>query len=153
MSSSHYVFLFLCLYILILSRRHCATSRKVAGSISDCVIGIFHLHNTSGRAMVLGLTQPLTEISTRNVSWGPRRPVRRADNPTIFMCRLSWYLGASASWNPQGLSRPVMGLLYHLIYIKMNVCLFVLWNLYKFSFLNRSEPNLAHVSLLVWKRR
>ena len=28
------------------------------------------------------------------------------------MCRLSWNLRASASWNPQGLSRPVMGLLY-----------------------------------------
>jgi hypothetical protein len=27
-------------------------------------------------------------------------------------CRLSWNLGASTSWNPQGLSRPVMGLLY-----------------------------------------
>jgi hypothetical protein len=30
------------------------------------------------------------------------------------MCRLSLNLGASTSWNPQGLSRPVMGLLYHL---------------------------------------
>jgi len=28
------------------------------------------------------------------------------------MCRLSWNLEASASWNPQGLSRPVMGLLH-----------------------------------------
>jgi hypothetical protein len=28
------------------------------------------------------------------------------------MCRLSLNLGASTSWNPQGLSRPVMGLLY-----------------------------------------
>ena len=28
------------------------------------------------------------------------------------MCRLSWNLGASTSWNPQGLSRAVMGLLY-----------------------------------------
>ena len=28
------------------------------------------------------------------------------------MCRLSWNLGASTSWNSQGLSRPVMGLLY-----------------------------------------
>ena len=28
------------------------------------------------------------------------------------MCRLSWNLGASTSRNPQGLSRPVMGLLY-----------------------------------------
>jgi len=30
------------------------------------------------------------------------------------MCRLSWNLGASTSWNPQGLPRPVMGLLYFL---------------------------------------
>ena len=50
--------------------RHCATSQKVAGLIFDCVIGIFHWHNPSGRSMALGLTQPLTEISTRNVSWG-----------------------------------------------------------------------------------
>ena len=28
------------------------------------------------------------------------------------MCRLSWNLGTSTSWNPKGLSRPVMGLLY-----------------------------------------
>jgi len=39
-------------------------------------------------------------------------PVRRADNLTTFMCRLSWNLGASNSWNTQGLSRPVMGLLF-----------------------------------------
>jgi hypothetical protein len=31
------------------------------------------------------------------------------------------------------------------------VCVYV-WNLYKFTFLNRSEPNFAHVSSLVWKR-
>ena len=47
--------------------RHCATSWKVAGSIPD-VIEIFHLHNPSGRAMALGLTQPLREMSTRNIS-------------------------------------------------------------------------------------
>jgi len=33
------------------------------------------------------------------------------------MCRLSWNLGASTSWNPQGLSRPVMGLLYLYLYL------------------------------------
>jgi hypothetical protein len=33
-------------------------------------------------------------------------------NFTTFMCRLSINLWASTSWNPQGLSRPVMGLLY-----------------------------------------
>jgi hypothetical protein len=35
--------------------------------------------------------------------------VRRADNLTTFMCRLSRNLGASTSWNPVGLHRPVMG--------------------------------------------
>jgi hypothetical protein len=40
------------------------------------------------------------------------RPVRRADNLTTFKRRLSRNLGASTSWNPVGLSRPVMGLLY-----------------------------------------
>jgi len=30
---------------------------------------IFHLHNPSGCTMVLGSTQPLTEMSTRNFSW------------------------------------------------------------------------------------
>jgi len=50
--------------------RHCAASRKVAGSIPDGVIGIFHRHYPSVRTMALGLTQPLTEISTRNISSG-----------------------------------------------------------------------------------
>jgi len=30
----------------------------------------FLLYNPSGRTMVLMLTRPLTEMSTRNVSWG-----------------------------------------------------------------------------------
>jgi hypothetical protein len=33
-----------------------------------------------------------------------------------ILCRLSWNLGASTCWNPQGLSRPVMGLLYLYLY-------------------------------------
>jgi hypothetical protein len=44
------------------------------------------------------------------------RPVHRADNLTTFMCRLSRNLGASTTWNPRGLSRPVMGLLYLYLY-------------------------------------
>jgi len=31
---------------------------------------IFHSHNPSGRTMALGLTQPLTEMSTSNISLG-----------------------------------------------------------------------------------
>jgi hypothetical protein len=38
--------------------------------------------------------------------------VGKADNLTTFMCRLSCTLGASTSWNPTGLPRPVRGLLY-----------------------------------------
>ena len=44
--------------------RYRATSRKVAGSIPDGVIGIFHGHNPCGRTMARGLTQSLTEMST-----------------------------------------------------------------------------------------
>ena len=46
----------------------CATNRNVAGSIPDCVIGIFHSHNSPDRTMTLGSTQPLTEMSTRRIS-------------------------------------------------------------------------------------
>jgi hypothetical protein len=44
--------------------RYCATNRKVAGSIPDGVIGIFHC------TMALRSTQPLTEMITRSISWG-----------------------------------------------------------------------------------
>ena len=36
--------------------RHRATSQKVAGSIADGVIGIFHFYNPSSFTMALGLT-------------------------------------------------------------------------------------------------
>jgi hypothetical protein len=49
--------------------RHCATNRKVAGLIPNGVSGIFHWHTPSSRTMALGSTQPLTEMSTRNISW------------------------------------------------------------------------------------
>ena len=38
--------------------------------------------------------------------------MRRADDFTTFICRLSWNLGTSTSWIPMGLPRPGMGLLY-----------------------------------------
>jgi hypothetical protein len=50
--------------------RHCAASRKVTGSIPVGVIWIFYWHNPSGRTMALVLHQTLTEMSTRNISWG-----------------------------------------------------------------------------------
>ena len=50
--------------------RYWATSRKVAGSIPDGVIGIFRWRIPFGCRMVLGLTQPLTELSSRDISYG-----------------------------------------------------------------------------------
>ena len=50
--------------------RRCATNWKVACSIPDGVIGIFHWHNPTDCTMALGSTQPLTEMSTRSISWG-----------------------------------------------------------------------------------
>jgi hypothetical protein len=41
--------------------RHCVTSRKDTGSISDGVTVIFHWHNPSGRTVTLGLNQWRTE--------------------------------------------------------------------------------------------
>jgi hypothetical protein len=59
------------------------TNRKVAGSIPDGVIGIFHRHNPSDRTMALGSTQPLTEMSTSSIYWGGkgRRCVRLTTLP------------------------------------------------------------------------
>jgi hypothetical protein len=50
---------------------HCATNRKVVGSSPDEVIGFFfNWRNPSSRTMALGSTQPLTEMSTRNLPGG-----------------------------------------------------------------------------------
>jgi len=72
-----YVSMYVCMYDANWGRkwwrswlRHCAKSLKVAGSIPDGVIGIFYWQNPSGRTVVLRLTQPLTEMSIRNISWG-----------------------------------------------------------------------------------
>jgi hypothetical protein len=59
--------------------RHCAESRKVAGSIPYGAIGVFH------GTVALRSTQPLTEMSTRNISWGGKcdRWVRMTTLPTL----------------------------------------------------------------------
>jgi hypothetical protein len=53
------------------------------GSILDEVIEFFfEMRKPSIRTMALGLAQPLTEMSTKNVSVGEARPARMADNLT-----------------------------------------------------------------------
>jgi hypothetical protein len=43
-------------------------------------VDFLNLPNPSSRTMALGSTQPLTEMSTRNLPRGKKGPARRADN-------------------------------------------------------------------------
>jgi hypothetical protein len=61
-----------------------ATSRKVAGSIPDEVIGFFSWPDLSSCTVALGTTQPLTEMSTGNLPGGKGRRAHKADNLTAI---------------------------------------------------------------------
>jgi len=76
--------------------RCCATNQKVTGSIPARVIWIFHWHKIL----------PIDSASNRNGGRCVRLTTYHHPVP------LSWKLGTLTSWNPLGLSRPVMGLLY-----------------------------------------
>jgi hypothetical protein len=52
--------------------------------------------------MALVSTQPLTEMSTKNLPGGKRRPARKADLTAIWADCLE-NVGASMSHNPMGL--------------------------------------------------
>jgi hypothetical protein len=56
----------------------------VADSIPHEVIGVSNYPNPSSRIMALGSTQPLTEMSTKNLPRGKGRPARKADNLTAI---------------------------------------------------------------------
>jgi len=102
---------FLCNLRCSLSIVHCATSRRSAGVIPDGVNGIFLWHIPSGRTMTLGFTQPLTELSTRNIYWRSKgdRCVGLTTLPlSCTDCLEIWE--SQNYWNLQGLSRIVMGL-------------------------------------------
>jgi hypothetical protein len=84
--------------------RHCTTRPKVAGSIPDGVIGVFHWLNPSGR----------TIASNRNEYQGYLLESKRGRcvglitlPPSSAECLE--ILGASTSWSPKGLSRPTNG--------------------------------------------
>jgi hypothetical protein len=70
----------------------------VAGSISDDIIQFLNWPNPSSRTMTLGSTQPLTEMSTRNLSGGKGRPARKADKLAVFCETIVWKM-----WEPRRL--------------------------------------------------
>jgi hypothetical protein len=66
-------------------------------------VDFFNLPNTSSRTVALGSTQPLTEMSTRNLPGGKMQPARRADILAAICEPMSENVGASTSRNPKGL--------------------------------------------------
>jgi hypothetical protein len=67
--------------------RHYATSREVEGLNPIEVDFFFNLPNPSSCTMALGSTQPVTEMSTRNLPGGKERTGHKADNLTA-VCEL-----------------------------------------------------------------
>jgi hypothetical protein len=63
------------------------------------VMDFFNWPNPFSRTMALGSTQPLTEMSTRNLPGGKGRPARRTDNHTAI-CELN----VCKLWKPQPLT-------------------------------------------------
>jgi hypothetical protein len=59
-------------------------SQKVAVSIPEEIIEFFIWPNLSSRTMTLWSTQPLTEMSTRNLPGGKGWQARKDDLTTIF---------------------------------------------------------------------
>jgi hypothetical protein len=66
--------------------------------------------------MVLGSTQPLTEISTRNLSGAKGWPECKADNLTAICEQLPTRCGSHDVSQPYGPSRPLTGMALFLFY-------------------------------------
>jgi len=69
--------------------------------------------------MALGSTQPLTEMSTRCISWGVKAAGTQGWQPYHHPVPL-WNLGTLTSWNPLGHYRPVTGLLLYALVSKVS---------------------------------
>jgi hypothetical protein len=69
--------------------QHCATGRKSTVSVPDVVASFFQFDYPSSHIMALEWTKPLTEMSTRNLLVGKRRPVPMAGTSASSLIRFS----------------------------------------------------------------
>ena len=90
------------------SNIRCATSWTVPGSIPGGVTGFFSYVSPSDRSMVLGSTQPLVKMSTRNIPGGKGgRCVRLTTSPPLrAACHEIW------EPKPPGILWVTLGLLW-----------------------------------------
>ena len=109
----------------------------VAGSIPDRVIVIFHRHNHSGRTMALGLTQPLTEMSTKNISWGLKAAVPYSWQSYHFHVPIVLKSGSLSLLGPSGSVQACNGITLPFAFINT-------WQEYRVLYMN------IYVNL--WKR-
>jgi hypothetical protein len=96
--------------------RHYATNRKVAVSIHDGGSRNFSLTYSfrTHHGPAVDSAYNRNEFHFLGGGW--------ADNLTTFMCLFSWSLGASNSWNPQALSRPVRVVFYLYLPVPFHHC-------------------------------
>jgi len=122
--------------------RHCATSRKVAGSISDGVTGIFHWHNPSGRTMALRLTQYVTEMIARNISWGVKAAGASGWQPYHLHMPIVWISGSLKLLEPSGPVQACNGIALSLTVTHRQVL--GLLDHFSSQMYGRRTPNIVH---------